>query len=134
MKEQLEDLFKTLDHQIDVCRSSIFTANDVKIMYNGLLPEILQVIDKNAVIHLPKIHEQILEDLQELIQNRFETSLNNGRRDYIDYSSAEFEIEYDNKLVLNRIDLDENALCDALEEAITGAFEQTFKVEENESE
>jgi hypothetical protein len=49
-------------------------------------------------------------------------------------SSAEFEIEYDNKLVLNRIDLDENALCDALEEAITGAFEQTFKVEENESE
>ena len=134
MKEQLEDLFKTLDHQIDVCRSSIFTANDVKIMYNGLLPEILQVIDKNALIHLPKIHEQILEDLQELIQHRFESALNNGYRDFIDYSSAEFELEYDNKIVLNRVDLNECELTDAVAEAVSGAFEQTFKVEENESE
>jgi hypothetical protein len=134
MKEQLEDLFKTLDHQIDVCRSSIFTRNDVKIMYNGLLPEILQVIDKNAVIHLPKIHEQILEELQDLIQRRFETALSQGYRDFVDYSSAEFELEYDNKIVLNRVDLNECELSEAIAEAVHGAFEQTFKIEENESE
>ena len=134
MKEQLEDLFKTLDHQIDVCRSSIFTANDAKIMYNGLLPEILQIIEKNTIVQFPKITEELLQGLQESIRNRFETSLNNGRRDYIDYSSAEFEIEYNNQLVLNRIDLDEYALCDALDKAVVEACKQTFNIEEDESE
>jgi hypothetical protein len=134
MKEQLEDLFKTLDHQIDVCRSSIFTANDVKIMYYGLLPEILQIIEKNTVVQFPKINEKLVEELQLRILDRFETSLNHGRRDYVDYSSAEFEIEYDNKLVLSRIDLDESALSEALEEAIAGACQQIFNIEEDESE
>jgi hypothetical protein len=134
MKEQLEDLFKTLDHQIDVCRSSIFTANDVKIMYNGLLPEILQVIDKNTIVQLPKINEEMLEELQDLIQRRFETALSQGYRDFVDYSSAEFELEYDNKIVLNRVDLNECELSEAITEAVHGAFEQTFKIEENESE
>ena len=134
MKEQLEDLFKTLDHQIDVCRSSIFTANDVKIMYNGLLPEILQVIDKNTIVQLPKINEETLEELQDLIQRRFETTLSQGYRDFVDYNSAEFELEYDNKIVLNRVDLNECELSEAIAEAVHGAFEQTFKIEENESE
>lgn len=134
MKEQLEDLFKTLDYQMDVCKSSIFTTSDVKIIYNGLLPEILQIIEKNTIVQFPKINEQMLTDLQVLIRDRFETSLNNGYRDFVDYDSAEFEIEYDNKLVLNRIDLNECALTEALDEAMLGAFEQTFNIETNESE
>ena len=134
MKEQLEDLFKTLDHQIDVCRSSIFTANDVKIMYNGLLPEILQVIEKNTIVHLPKIDEQILTDLQVLIRDNFEIELNNGRREFIDLDSAEFELDWDRRVNLTRIDLCEQEITEALDEAMLDAFEKTFNIETNESE
>jgi hypothetical protein len=134
MKEQLEDLFKTLDHQIDVCRSSIFTANDVKIMYNGLLPEILQVIEKNTIVHLPKIDEQVLTDLQVLILGNFEIELSNGRREFIDLDSAEFELDWDRRVNLARIDLCEPEITEALEEAIQEAFEKTFNIKENESE
>jgi hypothetical protein len=134
MKEQLFDLFLTCDHQVNACMSSVFSKDDVKAIYNGLLPEILRIIEKNTIVQFPKINEQMLTDLQVLIRDRFETSLNNGYRDFVDYDSAEFEIEYDNKLVLNRIDLNECALTEALDEAMLGAFEQTFNIETNESE
>ena len=134
MKEQLEDLFKTLDHQIDVCRSSIFTANDVKVMYNGLLPEILQIIEKNTIVQLPKINEQVLTDLQVLIRDNFEIELSNGRREFIDLDSAEFELDWDRKVNLTRIDLNEQEIAEALDEAMLDAFEKTFNIETNESE
>jgi hypothetical protein len=134
MKEQLEDLFKTLDHQIDVCRSSIFTANDAKIMYNGLLPEILQIIEKNTIVQFPKINEQVLTDLQVLIRDNFEIELNNGRREFIDLDSAEFELDWDSKVNLTRIDLNEQEIAEALDEAMLDAFEKTFNIETNESE
>jgi len=134
MKEQLEDLFKTLDHQIDVCRSSIFTANDVKIMYNGLLPEILQIIEKNTVVQFPKIEEGVLVDLHTLICENFETELNNGRREFIDLDSAEFELDWDRRINITRIDLNDQEIAEALDGAIGDAFKQTFNTEENEPE
>lgn len=134
MKEQLEDLFKTLDYQMDVCKSSIFTTSDVKIIYNGLLPEILQIIEKNTIIQFPKINEQVLTDLQVLIRDNFEIELNNGRREFIDIDSAEFELDWDRRINLTRIDLNEQEIAEALDEAMLDAFEKTFNIETNESE
>lgn len=134
MKEQLEDLFKTLDYQMDVCKSSIFTTSDVKAIYNGLLPEILQIIEKNTIVQFPKINEQVLTDLHTLICENFEVELNNGRREFIDLDSAEFELDWDRRINLTRIDLNEEEIADALAEALGDAFKQTFNTEENEPE
>jgi hypothetical protein len=113
MKEQLDDLFKTLDHQMDVCRSSIFTTADVKIIYNGLLPEILQIIEANAKSDLPEIDlrkslTDVLSDALNEIENRLDTCY--GNQDYINYESAEFQLDYGNQLSLERIDLNSNGL------------------------
>jgi len=134
MKEQLFDLFLTCDNQVNVCMSSVFSKDDVKAIYNGLLPEILQIIENNTIVHLPKIDEQILTDLQVLIRDNFEIELSNGRREFIDLDSAEFELDWDRKVNLTRIDLNEQEIAEALDEAMLDAFEKTFNIETDESE
>jgi hypothetical protein len=147
MKEQLDDLFKTLDHQMDVCRSSIFTTADVKIIYNGLLPEILQIIEANAKSDLPEIDlrkslTDVLSDALNEIENRLDTCY--GNQDYINYESAEFQLDYGNQLSLERIDLNLRSIVNVVHETFDEAFDEFIgslkkeqeptKEETNESE
>jgi hypothetical protein len=147
MKEQLEDLFKTLDYQMDVCRSSIFTTADVKIIYQGLLPEILQIIEANAKVDLPMLNlrESLTELLSEAlseVENRLDTCY--GNQEYIDYESAEFQLDYGNQLSLERIDLNSRAIVNVVHETFDEAFDamiqslkkeqEPIKEETNESE
>jgi hypothetical protein len=147
MKEQLDDLFKTLDHQMDVCRSSIFTTADVKIIYNGLLPEILQIIEANAKADLPEIDlrkslAEVLSDALTEIENRLDTCY--GNQDYIDYESAEFQLDYGNQLSLERVDLNSRAIVNVVHETFDEVFDEFIgslkkeqeptKEETNESE
>jgi len=146
MKEQLEDLFKTLDHQIDVCRSSIFTANDVKIMYNGLLPEILQIIESKSNIEFPMLSlreslDTMLTEALAVIEDRLDCTYNNC--EYIDYESAEFQLDYGNQLSLERVDLNTRSIVNVVHETFDNAFDEMInaskevepiKEETNESE
>lgn len=147
MKEQLDDLFKTLDHQMDVCRSSIFTTADVKIIYNSLLPEILQIIEANAKADLPEIDlrkslAEVLSDALTEIENRLDTCY--GNQDYIDYESAEFQLDYGNQLSLERVDLNSRAIVNVVHETFDEVFDEFIgslkkeqeptKEETNESE
>jgi hypothetical protein len=147
MKEQLEDLFKTLDYQMDVCRSSIFTTADVKIIYQGLLPEILQIIEANAKVDLPMLNlrESLTELLSEAlseVENRLDTCY--GNQEYIDYESAEFQLDYSNQLSLERVDLNSRAIVNVVHETFDEAFDamiqslkkeqEPIKEETNESE
>jgi len=134
MKEELFDLFLTCDNQVNVCMSSVFSKDDVKAIYNGLLPEILQIIEKNTIVQFPKIDEKVLVDLHTLICENFETELNNGRREFIDLDSAEFELDWDRRINITRIDLNDQEIAEALDGAIGDAFKQTFNTEENEPE
>jgi hypothetical protein len=135
MKEQLEDLFKTLDHQIDVCRSSIFTANDVKIMYNGLLPEIIQIIESKSNVDLPMLNLReslttVLSEALTVIEDRLDCTYNNC--EYIDYESAEFQLDYGNQLSLERVDLNSRSIVNVVHETFDNAFDemiQSLKVE-----
>ena len=143
MKEQLDDLFKTLDHQMDVCRSSIFTTADVKIIYNGLLPEILQIVEANAPeIDLRKSLTEVLSDALTEIENRLDTCY--GNQEYIDYESAEFQLDYGNQLSLERVDLNSRAIVNVVHETFDEVFDEfigslkkeqePIKEETNESE
>lgn len=147
MKEQLDNLFKTLDHQMDVCRSSIFTTADVKIIYNSLLPEILQIIEANAKADLPEIDlrkslAEVLSDALTEIENRLDTCY--GNQDYIDYESAEFQLDYGNQLSLERVDLNSRAIVNVVHETFDEVFDEFIgslkkeqeptKEETNESE
>ena len=143
MKEQLDDLFKTLDHQMDVCRSSIFTTADVKIIYNSLLPEILQIIETNAPeIDLRKSLTEVLSDALTEIENRLDTCY--GNQEYIDYESAEFQLDYGNQLSLERVDLNSRAIVNVVHETFDEVFDEFIgslkkeqeptKKETNESE
>jgi hypothetical protein len=137
MKEQLDDLFKTLDHQMDVCRSSIFTTADVKIIYNGLLPEILQIIEANAKVDLPMLNlrESLTELLSEAlseVENRLDTCY--GNQEYVDYESAEFQLDYGNQLSLERIDLNSRAIVNVVHETFDEAFDAMIQSLKKEQE
>jgi hypothetical protein len=137
MKEQLEDLFKTLDYQMDVCKSSIFTRTDVKIIYNGLLPEILQIIEANAKVDLPMLNlrESLTELLSEAlgeVENRLDTCY--GNQEYIDYESAEFQLDYGNQLSLERIDLNSRAIVNVVHETFDEAFDAMIQSLKKEQE
>ena len=75
-----------------------------------------------------------MTDLQVLIRDNFEIELSNGRREFIDLDSAEFELDWDRKVNLTRIDLNEQEIAEALDEAMLDAFEKTFNIETDESE
>ena len=136
MKEQLEDLFKTLDYQMDVCRSSIFTTTDVKIIYQGLLPDVLRIIESNAPVNLPMLNLReslttVLSEALEEIENRLDCNYNNA--EYIDYESAEFQLDYGNQLSLERIDLNSRSIVNVVHETFDNAFDamiESLKVEQ----
>jgi hypothetical protein len=71
----------------------------------------------------------ITPELHDEIYNKIERVLDNNHNELVDLESAEFELNYDNRIELNRVDVNISEIMDH----ISGVFED-FMVEEDEEE
>ena len=101
--------------QVKECISSIFTGEDVI--------KLIEQIEDSTVTK--EVVEQLVTDIVEKFKHKIQYS-----DDIVDYSSAEFSIEYDNKLVLDCVDIDHYRLGDILEEIVENAISEAFIIEE----
>jgi hypothetical protein len=73
------------------------------------------------------------EDFAEGLVDKIATKINNGFDRYnstdkfVDYDSAEFEIDYNNKLTLNFVEIDTDAICDKVNDAVQGAVDEMME-------
>jgi len=97
--------------QVKECISSIFTGEDVI--------KLIEQIEDSTVTK--EIVEQLVTDIVERFKHKIQYA-----DDIVDYSSAEFSIEYENKLVLDCVDIDHYRLGDILEEIVETATTETL--------
>lgn len=101
--------------QVKECISSVFSKEDVI--------KLIEQIEDSTITK--EAAEQLGTDIVQRFKNKIQDA-----DDIVDYSSAEFSIEYENKLVLDCVDIDHYRLEDILEEIVGSAISETFIIEE----
>ena len=71
----------------------------------------------------------LTQDLAEEIAERIERTLDNNSSDLVDCDSAEFELNYDNRVELNRADVNVSEIMDH----VTACLDEFVKEEEEEA-
>ena len=122
---KINDLF---DKRVDlVCDnySSVFTKDDVISLLSGLRAEVL-VEATELQSYNPLISEMDFQNFSAEVTNRLENSINNGSVDVYDYSSAEFNIGYNNQLSIESIDINSDCITDELSDILLDEFQKSF--------
>jgi len=111
---------KTISEAIEFVNSSfpsVWTREDVITLLNDIT-EAPSEMDADLI-------SCIANEIKDGVYTKCE-DLKNDMSDYIDKDSAEFVIEYNNKLVLDDVDIDgsrlANDICDELEETIVAVI------------
>jgi len=113
--ESVNRTFELCKESIELSPSSIFSNDDVKKLIERVKQDVLKLIEeeKAEASDLTAFKLDVLQAFRhELDDNRY--------GEYVDQDSAEFNISYDNRIELDRIDIN----TDELEHALERAFER----------
>lgn len=95
---------------------SIFSKEDVLKLLNSI----------QAQPTLPDdFAEELMDRVTAKVNNRFDRF--NISDKFVDYDSAEFEIDCNNKLTLTNVEVDTDELCDTVNDAVQSAVEEMMK-------
>ena len=123
MKKLINNIFdKEVTEALDGF-PSVYMKEEVVCVINRIRLEIneleyeKQSIDKKT---LSEISEEVVSQLAKVFEE--------GDIDYIDYSSAEFSIEYNNTIALDNIDLNVDNITDSLESILEDVFYEALNM------
>lgn len=91
-------------------------------------------VDIDKVIELlaqlePEVKSGVTQELAEEIADRIERTLDRNSSDLVDCDSAEFELTYDNRIELSRVDVNVSEIMDH----VTACLDEFVKEEEDEA-
>jgi hypothetical protein len=121
--KKINELF---DARVDIVMdnySSVFTKDDVISLLVALRTDAL-----NAVAEAKPtigITEEQFQEFNANVRYALERVLNDNN-DIIDYSSVEFEIDYDNRIGINNIDINVDSITEELDEIMLDRFQEAF--------
>ncbi len=105
--KSIENTFELKRNAVIVSPSSIFSKVDVITMLEELQAVVLNLLEEAKDIDL---RENVLQQFRvELEENRY--------GNYIDIDSAEFHINYDNRIELANVEIEADGITSALERA-----------------
>jgi len=93
------------------------------------IDNVIALIQSIEPVVVVKKEVKLTPEFAEKIANKIERTLDCNNRDLVDLSSAEFELNWDNRIELNRVDVNVYEIM----EHVNGALEE-FVVEEEEEE
>jgi hypothetical protein len=94
---------------------SIFSKEDVLKLLNSIQAQ-------------PTLPEGFAEGLVDKIAAKVYSKIDrHSTVKLVDYDSAEFEIDYNNKLTLTNVDIDTDEICDAVNDAVQGAVDEMME-------
>lgn len=117
----MEEIFDNKIARIDGEMTSIYSKEDVIKMINELQARVKEHISTPAIT---EANELMFQELNSNVKSRLYQYFNNT--DLVDYDSAEFEIEYNNQLVLNNVNVDLDSWADEFDDIMLEEYQSIF--------
>jgi hypothetical protein len=122
--EKILDLFECQIGDTANAYPSIFSKDDVVSLLIRIKESVLaEVAELKPTV---SITEEKFQEFDANVRASLEKSLNNGSIDIYDYSSAEFSISYDNRVEIESLDFNTDAVIDVLDDILLTEFQAIF--------
>ena len=118
----MEEIFDIYNQQIGQSKSSIFTKEDVLKLFSEFYSNIIKFKPEEPTI--TEATELQFQEFNSNVKSRLYQYFNNN--DLIDYDSADFEIEYNNQLVLRSVSVDLDSWTDEFDDIMLDEYQSTF--------
>ena len=125
MKELINNIF---DKEVTAALDgfpSVYMKDEVVCVINRIRLEINELEHEK-----PSIDKEALGVMFDEVVMQLTRSLERNDNDYIDYSSAEFSIEYNNTIAIDNLDLNIDNITDSLESILEEVFYEALDVRE----
>ena len=125
MKELINNIF---DKEVTAALDgfpSVYMKDEVVCVINRIRLEINELEHEK-----PSIDKEALGVMFDEVVMQLTRSLERNDNDYIDYSSAEFSVEYNNTIVVDSLDLNVDNITDSLESILEEVFYEALDVKE----
>lgn len=117
----MEEIFDNKIARIDSEMTSIYSKEDVIRMINELQARVKEHVSAPAIT---EANELMFQELNSNVKSRLYQYFNNT--DLVDYDSVEFEIEYNNQIVLSNVNVDFDSWQDEFDDIMLEEFQSTF--------
>jgi len=122
--ENINGLFELEVIKVVEAYPSIYTKDDVVVLLNRLRTDVLYAYDASK--QSESISSDDVRTFLDNIKDGVECMFNRGNADYIDYSSAEFSVNYDNRIEIENVDLNYDEVTDGLLNVVNAEFDKLF--------
>ena len=123
--EKINELFELQVAIVIDAFPSVYTKDDVISLLTTLRTQVL--IEVSELNPIESITEEQFQEFASDVQNNLERSLCNGNIEVYDQSSAEFSINYENRVELENIDVLTDNITDELHDILLDQFQVHFK-------
>jgi hypothetical protein len=122
----MDQIFETTIAYVNSSPSSIFTKDDVVVMLLKLSNSLSEYKSEQPQqpTGRPNILASDFAKFTSAVRNKLSYYLESS--DLVDYDSAEFEIEYNNQLVLNHVNVDFDRWTEEFDEYMLDNFTEVF--------
>jgi len=124
----METINNVFDQQIEKIIDSfptIYSKDDVVTLVSGLRTQVLTEVSE--LKPTGGITEEKFNQFANDVENQLSRALNDGNIDVYDDSSAEFTINYDNRVELENIDINTDNIIDELNSILLDQFKAHFE-------
>ena len=123
----METINNVFDQQIEKIIDSfptIYSKDDVVTLVSGLRTQVLTEVSelKSTTVFTEELFQEFASD----VNKSFENELNRGNIEVYDTSSAEFSINYDNRIELENLDILTDNITDELHSILLNQFQEHF--------
>lgn len=118
----MDEIFDIYNQQIGQSKSSIFTKEDVLKLFSEFYSNLIKFKPEEPTI--TEATELQFQEFNSNVKSRLYQYFNNN--DLVDYDSAEFEVEYNNHLVLNNVNVDLDSWADEFDDIMLDEYQSTF--------
>ena len=123
----METINNVFDQQIEKIIDSfptIYSKDDVVTLVSGLRTQVLTEVSelKSTTVFTEELFQEFAADVNKSLENE----LNRGNIEVYDTSSAEFSINYDNRIQLENLDVLTDNITDELHDILLRQFQEHF--------
>jgi hypothetical protein len=125
--DKINELFENELSGVIHAYPSIYTKDDVVELLSKLRTVVLtETADALSKANAVSITEELFQEFASDVQNNLERSLCTGSIEVYDTSSAEFSINYDNRIEIENIDVLTDNITDELHDILLDQFQNHF--------
>ena len=121
---KIEQIFQGVETNVKMSISSVFTKDDVLNIMSNVFAAIKEADQPQQPISTPNILASDFANFTSKVREKLSYYLESS--DIVDYDSANFEFEYDNRIVLSHVHVDLDSWTEDFDEYMLDTFAEVF--------